>query len=104
MGSLYFGDNLFVLRDEIKDESIKNDLESSRPKDQEAVRVWAEDLLREWLGEQSIDLAEQYLAKGPTKENRRGAIEILRENILERFPKTRAAERAKVMLKDLGEE
>ena len=89
---------------EIKDESIKNDLESSRPKDQEAVRVWAEDLLREWLGEQSIDLAEQYLAKGPTKENRRGAIEILRENILERFPKTRAAERAKVMLKDLGEE
>jgi hypothetical protein len=88
---------------EIEDASMKEDLERSRPEDSDSVRPWAEYLLKEWLGAQSIGQAKWYLAKEPTKENRRKAIGVLR-GVLEHFPNTRAAEQAKMVLKELGEE
>ena len=89
--------NVVKLRNQIQDQKIREDLELSKPDDSEALRTWGQNLFEHWVADSNgIGYAKLLISKN-TSKSRKEAIGILKD-IVASLPKSRAAEKAKLLL------
>jgi hypothetical protein len=89
--------NVVKLRSQIQDQKIREDLERSKPDDSDALRTWGQNLFEHWAADSNgISYAKWLISKNTSKSTKE-AIGILK-NIVASLPKSRAAEKAKLLL------